>query len=127
MVDLTDCDREPIHIPGTIQPYGVLLVLAEPALTITQVSENVGDHLPLGVEEVLGQPLSTIIDPASVDRGAGGAARGALARDEPVAASARTGSNSTGSSTATRARRFSSSSRIRSPPIDRCTTRSGRR
>ena len=67
MVDLTDCDREPIHIPGTIQPYGVLLVLAEPALTVAQVSENVGDHLPLGVEDVLGQPLSTMIDPASVD------------------------------------------------------------
>ena len=67
MVDLTDCDREPIHIPGTIQPYGVLLVLAEPALTVAQVSENVGDHFPLGVEDILGQPLSRVIDPASVD------------------------------------------------------------
>src|SRR5437868_302356 len=27
LVDLTDCDREPIHIPGTIQPYGVRLAL----------------------------------------------------------------------------------------------------
>ena len=35
MVNLTDCDREPIHIPGTIQPFGVLMVLAEPSLTIT--------------------------------------------------------------------------------------------
>ncbi len=67
MVDLTDCDREPIHIPGTIQPYGVLFVLAEPALTVAQVSENVGDHLPLRVEDILGQPLSRVIDPASVD------------------------------------------------------------
>src|SRR4051794_13639255 len=66
MVDLTDCDREPIHIPGMIQPFGVLFVLAEPSLTVTQVSENLGDHLPLRVEEVLGQPLSTILDPASV-------------------------------------------------------------
>lgn len=24
-VDLTNCDREPIHIPGTVQPHGVLL------------------------------------------------------------------------------------------------------
>ena len=66
MVDVTDCDREPIHIPGTIQPFGVLFVLAEPSLTVTQVSENVGDHLPLRVEEVLGRPLSTMMDPASV-------------------------------------------------------------
>ena len=65
--DLTDCDREPIHIPGTVQPYGVLLVLAEPALTVAQISENVGDHLPLGPKDILGQPLSTVIDPASVD------------------------------------------------------------
>ena len=67
MADLTDCDREPIHIPGTIQPHGVLLVLAEPALTVAQVSDNVREHLSLGVEDVLGRPLSTLIDPGSVD------------------------------------------------------------
>lgn len=66
-IDLTDCDREPIHIPGTVQPYGVLLVLAEPELTVAQVSENVDDHLQLRLDDVLGQPLSTVIDPASVD------------------------------------------------------------
>src|SRR4051812_13823899 len=66
MVDVTDCDREPIHIPGTIQPFGVLFVLAAPSLTITQVSENVGDHLPFRVEQVLGRPLSTMMDPVSV-------------------------------------------------------------
>ena len=32
--DLTNCDREPIHIPGFIQPYGVLLVLQEHDLKI---------------------------------------------------------------------------------------------
>ncbi len=26
-VDLTNCDREPINIPGAVQPYGVLLAL----------------------------------------------------------------------------------------------------
>jgi two-component system, chemotaxis family, sensor kinase Cph1 len=66
VVDLTDCDREPIHIPGTIQPFGVLFVLAEPSLAVTQVSENVGDHLPVNVEEVLGQPVSKLLDAASV-------------------------------------------------------------
>ena len=66
MVDVTDCDREPIHIPGTIQRFGVLFVLAEPSLTVTQVSDNVADHLPFRVEEVVGRPLSTMMDPASV-------------------------------------------------------------
>ena len=27
-VDLTNCDREPIHIPGAIQPFGFLLALS---------------------------------------------------------------------------------------------------
>ncbi len=66
--DPTNCDREPIHIPGTVQRYGVLLVLTEPALTVAQVSDNVGDHFPLGVGSILGQPLSVLLDPASVDQ-----------------------------------------------------------
>lgn len=28
-VDLTNCDKEPIHIPGSIQPHGALLALKE--------------------------------------------------------------------------------------------------
>jgi light-regulated signal transduction histidine kinase (bacteriophytochrome) len=40
-VDPTTCDREPIHIPGRIQPHGLLLVLEEPALTVLQASTNV--------------------------------------------------------------------------------------
>src|SRR4051794_4503864 len=67
MVDLTDCDREPIHILGNIQPHGVLFVLSEPALTIAQVSENVGNQFPVDVKDILGQPLATVIDRASGD------------------------------------------------------------
>ena len=68
IVDLTTCDREPIHIPGAIQPHGVLLVLTEPALMVAQVSDNVGEHFPLGVAEVLARPVSVLLDdPASVD------------------------------------------------------------
>jgi light-regulated signal transduction histidine kinase (bacteriophytochrome) len=40
LVDLTNCDREPIHVPGAIQPHGVLLVLHGPNLEIVQVSAN---------------------------------------------------------------------------------------
>ena len=25
--DITNCDREPIHVPGAIQPHGLLLAL----------------------------------------------------------------------------------------------------
>ena len=35
-VDLTACDREPIHIPGAVQPHGALLVLGRDSLRIEQ-------------------------------------------------------------------------------------------
>ena len=41
--DLTACDREPIHLLGTLQPHGFLLVLEEPDLRIVQASANVPD------------------------------------------------------------------------------------
>src|SRR6187401_1313113 len=66
MVDLNDCDREPIHIPGTIQPFGVLFVLDE-GMKLTQVSDNVSDHLSLGVDEALDRPLSEIVDRAGAE------------------------------------------------------------
>lgn len=41
-VDLTSCDREPIHIPGSIQPRGCLLACDSQAVRITRISENAG-------------------------------------------------------------------------------------
>jgi chemotaxis family two-component system sensor kinase Cph1 len=66
VVDLNDCDREPIHIPGAIQPFGVLFALDE-QMKVTQVSENVSDHLSLGIDEALERPLSEIVDPAGAE------------------------------------------------------------
>lgn len=45
--DLAECEREPIHIPGSIQPHGVLLVLGEPDLRILRCSANTGQMLGL--------------------------------------------------------------------------------
>lgn len=39
-VDLTNCDREPIHIPGSIQPHGCLLACDAGARTILRHSLN---------------------------------------------------------------------------------------
>ncbi len=59
-VDLTTCDREPIHIPGAIQPHGVLFACRATDLTVEQVSANVVDHLKVPVEAVLGRPLPAL-------------------------------------------------------------------
>src|SRR4051794_14635352 len=60
-VDLSTCDREPIHIPGSIQPHGVLLVLDEPTYEVRQASENVGEMLGIPLEQVLGRTLDEFL------------------------------------------------------------------
>ena len=61
-VDLTACEREPIHVPGTIQPHGVLFNLRESDLAITQVSVNALDVLGVDAQNLLQQPLMQLVD-----------------------------------------------------------------
>lgn len=67
-VDLTNCEREPIHIPGSIQPHGAMLVLSEPELLIVQVSENTREHFGVLPDELLGQPLARLTGLEEVER-----------------------------------------------------------
>ena len=70
-ITLTNCDREPIRIPGQIQPHGVLIVLAPTtaptALEILQVSANVETQLAISPSELLEQPLSKLIGASQAD------------------------------------------------------------
>lgn len=66
-VDLTNCDREPIQIPGLIQPHGVLLVLKADTLEIIQVSRNIDEFLGYLPQDLLGQPLSTLFNSEQVN------------------------------------------------------------
>ena len=72
------CDREPIHIPGGIQPHGMLVVVAEPALTVTQASENFAAHTGVSAAQIMGKPLATLLDEVGLR-----SLREALARDCP--------------------------------------------
>ncbi|MBD2211832.1 response regulator [Nostoc linckia FACHB-104] len=65
-INLTNCDREPIHIPGLIQPHGVLLVLREPELKILQVSENVEQILGITAENLIGKSLGVLLSQGKV-------------------------------------------------------------
>jgi chemotaxis family two-component system sensor kinase Cph1 len=60
-IDLDNCAREPIHIPGSIQPRGVLAVVRESDLRIQQISVNVAELLDRSVDDVLGHDLSALI------------------------------------------------------------------
>jgi light-regulated signal transduction histidine kinase (bacteriophytochrome) len=55
-VDLNSCDREPIHIPGQIQPYGFLLVLTR-EFQVISASENAGEFLGIPQEQLVGATL----------------------------------------------------------------------
>jgi light-regulated signal transduction histidine kinase (bacteriophytochrome)/ActR/RegA family two-component response regulator len=58
---LKTCENEPIHIPGTIQPYGVLFILDKSSYRILGVSENVSEAFGKDADELFGQPISNII------------------------------------------------------------------
>jgi light-regulated signal transduction histidine kinase (bacteriophytochrome) len=51
------CEREPIHIPGTIQPHGHLLALAGADLAVTHASAAIGAALGVDAPDLLGRPL----------------------------------------------------------------------
>jgi light-regulated signal transduction histidine kinase (bacteriophytochrome) len=64
-VDLTNCDREPIHILGAIQPIGFLIAVSSDWMVI-RVSRNISRFLGTSAEELLGRPLLEILPPGAV-------------------------------------------------------------
>ena len=45
--DLSNCEREEIHLAGSIQPHGALLVVSEPDHRVIQASANAAEFLNL--------------------------------------------------------------------------------
>ena len=60
-VDLSSCDREPIHILGAVQGFGFLLAVS-PDWIVARVSANASEWLGRPVEAMLGMPLDELID-----------------------------------------------------------------
>lgn len=59
-VDLTNCDREPIHIPGNIQPHGCLFACDSAMRTVLRHSVNCGEMLGIS-GEIIGQPIENFL------------------------------------------------------------------
>jgi len=59
-VDLTNCDKEPIHIPGKIQSHGFLIAVDKDKLNISYISENGEIFLKESAKNLLEKPLSVI-------------------------------------------------------------------
>ena len=64
---IESCDREPIHIPGSIQPYGLLLVVEEPSLRVSHISTNSLEHLAVSHQEALGASIGSLFEKAGAD------------------------------------------------------------
>ncbi|PKO92030.1 MAG: hypothetical protein CVU16_07440 [Betaproteobacteria bacterium HGW-Betaproteobacteria-10] len=65
---LASCENEPIQRLGLIQPHGALLVLAaDEAQSILQVSTNIGRFFPVTPEQIVTKSLSELIGTAAAD------------------------------------------------------------
>jgi len=61
--DLSNCEREQIHLAGSIQPHGALLVLREPGHVILQASANAAAFLGLPQDlphDLIGHPIDAV-------------------------------------------------------------------
>ncbi|MFO1037338.1 MAG: GAF domain-containing protein [Geminicoccaceae bacterium] len=60
-VDLTTCDLEPIHVPGSIQPHGVLLACDPDDLSVRCVAGPTEALLGHPTAAVLGKPATSLL------------------------------------------------------------------
>ncbi|MFO6464291.1 HWE histidine kinase domain-containing protein [Jannaschia sp. KMU-145] len=58
-LDLTSCDREPIHLLARVQPFGCLIAISADWL-ILHVSSNVAGILSVPAEDLVGTPFAAL-------------------------------------------------------------------
>ncbi len=66
-VNLTNCDREAIHLLGHIQPHGILIVILEADLKIVQISENTISFFNIPASSLINQPLQKLFPQSQID------------------------------------------------------------
>jgi light-regulated signal transduction histidine kinase (bacteriophytochrome) len=64
-VNLTNCDREPIHIPGSVQPFGFLLALLSD-FSVAIASTNVSAWLGFDHAELLQRSFADVFSSSAV-------------------------------------------------------------
>ncbi|MFL4990013.1 MAG: GAF domain-containing protein, partial [Microvirga sp.] len=66
-IDLTACEREPIHIPGSIQPHGILLAIRLSDRTIAYASANIAETFGFDPADALGRPFEQVLPALSAE------------------------------------------------------------
>ncbi|WP_064684838.1 HWE histidine kinase domain-containing protein [Rhizobium bangladeshense] len=64
-VDLTNCDREPIHQLGAVQPFGFLLAVSSDWIAV-RASANLVEFLGIAQADALGRPVASMITPEAL-------------------------------------------------------------
>ncbi|WET02435.1 ATP-binding protein [Flavobacterium sp. YJ01] len=59
LVTLTNCDQEPIHIPGKIQPHGFLIGLTDDWI-IDFCTSNISSYIDVSHKQALGEKFETV-------------------------------------------------------------------
>ncbi len=67
VVNLVNCEHEPIHIPGSIQPHGFLIGLKVEDLIIDYCSGNCHEYIGLRYEQLLGKSFDWVFGDAATN------------------------------------------------------------
>ncbi len=67
-VTLTNCDREPIHIPGAILPHGAMLVLDDATLCVLQAAGDTQGLLGRSIDALLNHTLEGLFSVEQLNR-----------------------------------------------------------
>ncbi|MCB0965287.1 MAG: SpoIIE family protein phosphatase [Ilumatobacter sp.] len=79
LVDLHNCEDEPIHIPGSVQPHGALIAF-DGDLVVRAASANIADWFGSTPDEAVGNDLGELLDTVAADAVRAELARAAEAR-----------------------------------------------
>ncbi|MFP2958602.1 ATP-binding protein [Myxococcus sp. 1LA] len=75
-LDLGQCDREPIHLLGGVQPHGVLVAFHASTSLIAVVSANAEALLGAAPSALLNQPITAVLDAETLRRVRAGSVNG---------------------------------------------------
>ena len=67
-VDVTNCDREPIHTPGSVQPHGALFALDPTSERVLAVSSNAHAFIGETPDQTINALAIDVFGPAGADR-----------------------------------------------------------
>ncbi|GAA0714433.1 ATP-binding protein [Aquimarina litoralis] len=66
-IDLTNCDKEPIHIIGNIQKRGFLLTCSFEERKLLRYSQNIVDLFSIGVDAIFNEPIEFLFETHNID------------------------------------------------------------